>query len=61
MWFFCFMIACVVIALLGVVIPKLFWWSIIGTGVLWAVGVVVEMLWIPTDSQPGPGIGRRSS
>ncbi len=59
MWFFCFVIACIVIAMLGVVIPKLFWWSIIGTSVLWALGVVVEMLWIPTDSRPASRIRRQ--
>ncbi len=55
MGFFVFMIACIAVALVGVVFADLFWWSILGAGGLWAIGIVVEMVWVYLHPRPGSG------
>jgi len=45
MWFWGFMIAAGVLLLAGAVVEGFFWWSVTGFGVLWAVAIVVEVLW----------------
>ena len=46
MWFVWFMIVCVAVALAGVIWNEFFWWSMAGCGVLWLVGILVEVFWI---------------
>ncbi len=54
MGFFLFMAACIAIAMIGVVFPALFWWSILGAGGLWAIGIVVETVWCYRHPGPTP-------
>ena len=54
MWFFCFIIACIGIVLLGVVFHQYFLWSLVGCGILWVVAVLVEVAWNRArDHSPG--------
>ena len=45
MWFWTFVVVDTAVVLVGAVFQDLFWWSMIVTGVLWTVAVVVECVW----------------
>jgi hypothetical protein len=45
MWFWLFIAAASVLMLAGAVFSDFFWWSMVGFGILWAVAIVIEVIW----------------
>lgn len=51
MWFWLLITALGAVTLVGIVFGKLFWWSMAAAGVVWAAGVMVELVLVLKDDR----------
>ncbi|NLE38235.1 MAG: hypothetical protein GX621_09450 [Pirellulaceae bacterium] len=51
MWFWFLITVLGAATLVGIVFSKLFWWSMAAAGVVWAAGIVVEIVLVLKDER----------